>query len=231
MTSVGRSLRILVADDHPAFRRGVRDVIDDEVDMEVATEAADGVEAIERARALRPGGLDLVLMDIDMPEMDGIAATRRLMMEDPDLPVIMLTVSTFERDLVEAVRAGAIGYLSKSLSPDAMVRSLRDFHREGALPMSRAMAGTIIQHFRQSATPSVEEFTTAAEKGDLALTQREREVIALIAGGARDREIADQLTVSESTVKKHVQRVLRKLHSRNRVEAAARYARLGGGGD
>src|SRR5438093_12436480 len=144
----GRPLRVLLVDDHELLRRGVRQVIDDEKDMRVVAEAADGEEALERVRQLRPDRLDLVLMDVEMPRLDGIAATERIAAEDPGLPVVMLTVSSSDDALYEAARVGAVGFLSKSLAPAALVRTLRDFHREGALPMSRTMAARLIAHLR-----------------------------------------------------------------------------------
>ncbi len=221
-----RPLRILIVDDHPLVRRGIREVIDEEDDMRVVAEAADGEEAIRRVRELRPHGLDLVLMDIDMPGLDGIAATERIRAADPALPVIILTMSTLDRDLFEATRAGAVGFLSKTLSPTAMVRALRDFHREGALPMSPTMAARVLAHFQQRAITSQPEpppSPAGDERTEGPLTAREREILALIAQGARDKDIADRLVLAESTVKKHVQNILRKLDARNRTEAVARF--------
>lgn len=221
-------LRILIADDHAFFRRGLREVLSDEPDLAVVAEAADGDEAVRRARALRPDGLDLVLMDIDMAPVDGITATERLVADDPDLPVVMLTVSTLDRDLFDAVRVGAVGYLSKSLSPEALVRALRRFQRDEALPMSRSMATKVLAYFQQAARAglaapaAVSGAATPTGPADVTLTRREQEVLEHIARGARDREIAEVLVVTESTVKKHVQNILRKLHARNRAEAVAR---------
>ena len=115
-------LRILIVDDQAFFRRGIREVLNDEADMQVVAEALDGSDAVRIARDLRPDGLDLVLMDMDMPHLDGIAAAAQLRAEDPDLPVVMLTASTLDADLFEAVRVGAVGFLNKSLAPDALVR-------------------------------------------------------------------------------------------------------------
>jgi DNA-binding NarL/FixJ family response regulator len=222
-------LRILIADDHTFFRRGVREVIEEEDDMEVVGEATDGEEAIQRIRELRPDGLDLVLMDVDMPCLDGIAATKRILAEDPGLPVVMLTVSTLDRDLFAAARSGAVGFLSKGLSPTALVRALRDFCREGALPMSPTMAAKVLAHFQQataSAAPNAAAMDEAVqEQVESPLTAREREVVQLIAQGARDRDIAERLILTEHTVKKHVKSILRKLGARNRAEAAARLRR------
>jgi two-component system NarL family response regulator len=217
---VEKVVRILIVDDHAFFRRGIREVINDEEDMEVVGEALDGEQAVQMVKQLRPERLDLVLMDIDMPRMDGITATELITGDDPDLPIVMLTVSTLDRDLFEAVRVGAVGFLSKSLSPEALVRSLRGFHRGESLPMSPSMAQKVLGYFQQSSASSSR--VQVVEPSDITLTARENEVLELIATGARDREIADQLVVTESTVKKHVQNILRKLHARNRAEAVAR---------
>jgi two-component system NarL family response regulator len=199
----------------------LREVLADEPDMEVVAEAADGEEAVRRATALWPQGLDLVLMDIDMTPVDGITAAERLTTAASDLPVVMLTVSTLDRDLFEAVRVGAVGYLSKSLSPEALVRALRRFQQDEAMPMSRSMATKVLAYFQQTARTTYRGGSPSS--GDeVTLTPREQEVLEHIARGARDREIAEALVVTESTVKKHVQNILRKLHARNRAEAVAR---------
>jgi two-component system NarL family response regulator len=224
----GEWLRILLADDHALFRRGIREVIDAEEDMRVVAEAADGEEAIHRAAELRPDRLDLVLMDIDMPGLDGIAATQQLLTKDPDLSVVILTVSTQDRDLFQAARLGAVGFLSKRLSAAAIVRALRDFRRDGALPMSRTMAAKLLAHLRQAAASAEQRSgLTAAPDGPGTdqLTNREREVLELLATGARDREIAERLTVAENTVKRHVQSILQKLGARSRTEVVARLRR------
>ena len=215
-------LRVLLADDHEPFRRAMRGVIDAQDDMQIVAEAADGAEAVRVSRSLRPDGLDVVLMDIDMPRLDGIKATQQITAADPDLPVVMLTVSMLERDLLAAVEAGAVGFLSKSIAPDALVRALRDFHRDGALPMSRTMAARVVGHLRAAAHREQPACGAADESSAPKLTAREREVLELMSRGARDREIGDRLGLSQFTIKKHVKSLLHKLGARNRVEAVAR---------
>ena len=212
-------LRILIVDDQAFFRRGIREVLNDEADMQVVAEALDGSDAVRIARDLRPDGLDLVLMDMDVAHVDAVAATAQMLAEDPDLPVVMLTASTLDADLFEAVRVGAVGFLNKSLAPDALVRTLRGFHRGESSPMAPAMAQALFAIFRHGGFTAPQ---LPSEAPDFKLTPRETEIIERIGRGDRDREIAETLTVTESTVKKHVQNILRKLHARNRAEAVAR---------
>lgn len=142
-------LRLLLADDHAFFRRGLREVLEEGGEMRVVAEAADGEEAVRLVRTLWPGGLDLVLLDIEMPRLDGIGASKRILAEAPGLPVVMLTASTDDQDLLTAAEVGALGFLTKGLAPEALVRALRDFHREGALPMSRPMAAKVLAHLHR----------------------------------------------------------------------------------
>jgi DNA-binding NarL/FixJ family response regulator len=214
----------LLADDHYLFRQGIREVIDEEADMCVVAEAGDGEEAVRRARGLRPEGLDLVLMDMDMPRLDGVGATRLLRAEDGAVPVVMLTVSTEDTDLIEAAEAGAAGFLSKSMAPERVVCALRDYHRTGALPMSRTRAAKLLTYFQRAGSVPLAHHFKGAPSGP-PLTRREREVLELIASGAPDREIAERLGLAKCTVKNHVEQVLAKLDARNRTEAAFRFYR------
>src|SRR5947207_8017320 len=150
-----------------------------------------------------------------MPRMDGVQAAEQINASDPQLPIVMLTVSTLDRNLFDAVQAGAVGYLSKGLTPDALLRALRDFHREEALPMSRVMAHKVLEYFRRREGATRWEETapnTSSSKQESdalnGLSSRESEVLVLIAQGARDWEIAQHLTLTERTVKKHVQNIL-----------------------
>jgi len=219
-------MRVLLADDHEAYRHAIAEVISAEVDMQVVAEVSDGEQAVQFARYLRPDRLDLVLIDIAMPRLDGIGAAEQLNSLDPELPVIMLTVSLLDRSLFDAVEAGAVGYLSKGLTPAALVRALRDFHRDGALPMSRVMARKVLAYFRERPPRRPQNATDVASE----LSPREHQVLALVAQGAHDREIAMSLVLSERTVKKHVENILRKLHARNRAAAAAHFQSTACGG-
>lgn len=211
-------LRVLLADDHEGFRHELCDALARQPDIQVVGDESNGADAIQRVRALRPHGLDLVLMDIDMPIMNGIDATAEIVATDPSLPIIILTVSTLDRDLFAGVRSGAVGFLNKNLSPDLLMRTLRDFRHNGSLPMSRVMASKAMAHLQHQQT------TRAASEASLAasLTRRERDVLRRIARGAHDREIAAALVVAETTIKSHVRHILRKLRARNRAEAVAR---------
>jgi DNA-binding NarL/FixJ family response regulator len=157
-------------------------------------------------------------MDIDMPFMDGIEATAQIVASHPLLPVIILTVSSRDRDLFAGITSGAIGFLNKTLSSGALVRTLRDFRRTGSLPMSRVAAGKVVVYLQQRQAATSETTRSAMSK----LSDRERQILKRIADGARDREIAADLVVGESTIKTHVRHILRKLGARNRAEAAAR---------
>ncbi len=218
MSDAARPTRILVADDYEPFRRELIDTLRGHPELHIVAEAATGAEAVQLANTLRPDRLDLVLMDIEMPDMDGLAATAMIGAVDPDLPVVMLTVSRLDADLFEALRAGAVGFLSKNVVPSVLLRTLRDYQTHGALPMSRQMAAKMLAYFReQGSTARTSKMPDTAAR----LSDRETQVLAMIATGAHDREIAAALLVAETTVKTHVQNVLRKLHARNRAEAAA----------
>lgn len=203
--------RLLLVDDHALFRDGLARLFAYEDDFEVVGEAADGDEALAVARSLRP---DLVLMDVDMPRGGGIAATRCITTELPNTRVVMLTVHDDDDTLFQAIKAGAQGYLVKSIRSTEMLRLLRGM-AHGEAPISRAMAARILDEFaRRSADPTDEPETTDT------LTLREEEVLELVAQRCTNKEIAQQLMISEYTVKNHLSNILAKLHLRSRAEAA-----------
>ena len=208
-------MRVLLVDDHALVRSAIRQALE-APDVTVVGEARSAEEALEMAPRLRP---DLVLLDIDLPGMTGIEAVRELAPRLPETRIVMLTVSTDRRDLLDAVRHGAFGYLTKDLSGDALLRAVRGIRR-GDLPMSRVHAAVVVDHLDRTTGRSAASATD--EVGGL-LSAREQEVLRLLAEGMTDREIASALAISPRTVESHVSSVLRKLGVRNRAEAAQRY--------
>ena len=215
-------IRVLLVDDHVLLRKGLASLIDPLEDMEVVGEAGDGQEALKRARELMP---DLILMDIQMPGWDGLKATQRIKEEMPYVKIVMLTISDDDKDLFEAVKSGAQGYLLKDIETEELFELLRGVHR-GEAPISRLMAARILDEFARLA----QRETWVPFSGE-SLTPREREVLQLVAEGATNKEIASQLFIAENTVKNHLRSILAKLHLGNRAEAAAYALREGLIGD
>jgi DNA-binding NarL/FixJ family response regulator len=205
-------IRVLLVDDHQLFRRGVASLLSGREDIEVVGEASNGADAMERARELMP---DVILMDIKMPELDGLAATKQLKAEMPYVRIMILTVSETDEDLFEAIKSGASGYLLKNVDPEYLIASVQQVQR-GEVPIAPTMAAKILR-----------ELTAPAESTVQALTARERQVLELLAGGLANKEIAFQLKISENTVKNHLRNILEKLHLQNRVQAALYAVRMG----
>ncbi len=213
-------LRILLVDDHALFRAGIASLLASRSTVEVVGEAQNGQEALEAARALKP---DIVLMDVHMPGVDGIQATRMITTALPEVKVVMLTVSDQDRDLFEAIKSGAHGYLLKNLEPEELFDYLSGISR-GEAPLSRVMAAKILNEFAsQAARPKGADAPESSE----ALTPREKEVLKLVASGATNKEIATSLTLTENTVKNHLRNILEKLHLENRTQAAAYALKMG----
>ena len=220
--STSRRIRVLLVDDHPLVRSAVRQALSGP-DVELVGEAATAEEAFELAPRLRP---DVMLVDITLPGANGIHLVRELSPRLPATRFIMLTVSTSDRDLIAAMDHGASGFLTKDLSPEALLRAVRGAHR-GDLAMPRWMAARLVNRLvdRTRRPPDDDD----AALGTLSL--REREVLRFLAEGLTDREIAGTLTISTRTVETHVSSVLHKLEVRNRAEAASRYRDAGSGRD
>lgn len=207
-------MRILLADDHPLFRDGIASLLT-AWGHEVVGQAGTGDEAVALAEALAP---DLVLMDIRMPGLSGLAATAAIKAHRPETTVVMLTVSDDEDDLFRAIRAGAHGYLLKNLE-SGQFRSLLDAVARGEAAITPATAARIIEAFHQR--------TEGHRSEPDALTDRELEVLQLVTEGLRNKEIAARLGISENTVKFHLRHILGKLHAQSRAELAARAVREG----
>jgi DNA-binding NarL/FixJ family response regulator len=207
----GEVIRVLIADDQALFRRGLYVVLGTEDGIEVVAEAENGEEAIDKARELAP---DVVLMDVRMPRVNGIEAARQIRGDVPTTKILMLTVSDEEDDLYEAIKAGANGYLLKEISVEEVAEAIRAV-TQGQSLISPSMASKLLNEFNSLVKKAEEKQQFPAP----ALTAREVEVLRLVAKGMSNREIAEELYISENTVKNHVRNILEKLHLHNRMEA------------
>ncbi|HEY2636473.1 MAG TPA: response regulator transcription factor, partial [Solirubrobacteraceae bacterium] len=206
------SVRVLIADDQVLVRAGFKLILDAEDDLEIIGEASDGLEAVERSLELRP---DVVLMDIRMPGVDGLEATRRILAADPDPPIRILVLTTFDINeyVYDALRAGASGFLLKDVPPEQLVAGVHVVARGEAL-LAPTITRRLIEEFARN-TPAPIEPAPAMDE----LTARELEVFKHLSRGLSNAEIARTLVVSETTVKTHVARILMKLGLRDRVQA------------
>ncbi|MFD9396929.1 response regulator [Streptomyces sp. NPDC060000] len=200
------AIRVLLVDDHQVVRRGLRTFLEVQDDIEVVGEAAEGAEGVALAEELKP---DVVLMDVKMPGMDGVEALRRLRELDNPARVLIVTSFTEQRTVVPAMRAGAAGYVYKDVDPDALAGAIRSVHA-GHILLQQEVAVALL---------SQEEGSAGQGRGGT-LTEREREVLGLIADGRSNREIARALVLSEKTVKTHVSNILMKLDLADRTQAA-----------
>jgi len=206
-------IRVLIVDDHALFRRGLEMVLAEEPDIELVGEASDGAEAVAKAGEALP---DVVLMDIRMPKSSGIEACRAMKEVAPSAKIVMLTISDEEEDLFEAIRAGASGYLLKDIPYDEVADVVRAVHGGQSL-INPSMAAKLLTEFAALAKRDGEE--RAQEVPAPKLTDREMEVLRLVARGMNNRDIAKELFISENTVKNHVRNILEKLQIHSRMEA------------
>lgn len=209
--------RVLIADDHPLARKAVRSLLEEDGRFETVGEATGGTEAVAMCGRLQP---DLVLMDIHMPDMSGLEATRRIKQLYPHVRVVMLTVSDHVADLFTAIQFGAQGYLLKNMDPDDWLHYLRALLDDNS-EVSRKMADKLFHHFRSGTGGGL------PEPNENVLTPREVELVALVAAGDTNKQIAERLVIAENTVKNHIKNILDKLKLENRVQLTAYAIRHG----
>jgi two-component system NarL family response regulator len=205
------TLRVLVADDHALFRRGLQMVLEQEPDIELVGEASDGAEAVAKAQELMP---DVILMDVRMPKRSGIEAAGQIKDLLPHVKILMLTISDEEADLYEAIKAGASGYLLKEIPIEEVADAVRSVWA-GQSRISPSMASKLLNEFAAMSKTTGERPQVPTPR----LTDREMEVLKLVAKGMNNRDIAKDLYISENTVKNHIRNILEKLHLHSRMEA------------
>ena len=212
-------IRVLLADDHPVVRRGMATIINLEDDITVVGEAADGSAAVEMAVALQP---HVILMDLQMPVLDGVAAIKRLSVEQPQIQTIVLTTFDDDENIYQGISAGARGYLLKDAPPEQIIEAIRAAHRGESL-LDPGVAARILDRF----TRMVPKSSDPTPPPNFDLTPREMDVLRLLGQGASNKVIAESLFIAERTVKIHVGNILKKLNAGNRTEAASLALRLG----
>src|SRR6266568_4448781 len=202
-------IKVLIADDHKMFRQGLRLLFEMEPDIKIIGEARDGLEAHEMAEALQP---DVILMDINMPVIDGVEATRRILKEQPDAGIIILTMFREDEHVFQAIKAGAHGYVLKDADSNEVTKAIRAV-AAGESVLDTAMTGKVFNQFKL--------MSEMVEKNNAeGLTERELEILALIAQGSSNREIGDRLFLSEKTIKNYITSIFQKLQTNDRTQAA-----------
>ena len=216
------TIKVLIADDHPVVREGVRAMLQTDGGIEVVDEASDGLEALAKTGECQPS---VVLMDIVMPNLDGLEATRRIKQQYPSISVIMLTIYDDKAFVIDAIQAGAGGYLLKDASRDFLCHTIRAVNSGGILiktSLLREAVATLID-----SVPGFPKEAATALTGVEELTSREQEVLKLLVEGRTNREIAKELSIAEETAKKHVQNIIAKLGASDRTQAAVKAVRMG----
>lgn len=205
------AIRILIVDDHSIVRKGINALLATESGIEVIGEASDGLEAVRQAEALQP---DVILMDLVMPKMEGIEAIQQITARNPEARILVLTSFAADDKVLPAIKAGALGYLLKDSSPEDLSQAIRQVYR-GESSLHPAIARKVLQELARPASPLPTEPNKL-----VSLTEREVDVLKLIAQGLSNREISDKLVLSEATVRTHVSSILSKLHLASRTQAA-----------
>lgn len=208
-------IRVLIVDDRPIFRAGARGMLSEYTHIAVVGEASDGKQAVAMAKSLKP---DVILMDISMPEMDGVSATRAIMRDSHEVAILGLTVSDNADDVTSMLEAGACGYILKDSGPEDLARAIEDA-QAGRFPLDRGVARKMVQRLA-AARPRPQVQTTEP------LAVREKAVLQLVLEGLPNKGIASRLGISESTVKSHLREIFRKLDVESRAAAAARAAQM-----
>jgi len=214
---MGAKIGVLIADDHPLIREGVRKILSTSDDIEVVGEASNGEEAVLLAAEKKP---DVILMDINMPVLDGIEATKKIKASSPGTKIIALTIHEQEEYLFELIKAGACGYILKDINPDDLVSAVIGAYR-GRSYLPPSMTSKVFEEFNRLAVRQNEK------AGTRGLTRREMDVLQLVAKGSSNREIAQMLFISEKTVKNHLTSIFQKLGVQDRTQAALRAIKTG----
>lgn len=209
-------MKVLLVDDHPLFMEGLQNLLG-AMGIEVVGAAKNGLEAFEKAGTLRP---DVILMDVRMPGCNGLEATRLIKAKFPDIRIVMLTASEADEDLFEAVKSGASGYLLKNLNAGELFGMLEAL-KQGEAPLSPGLAARVLKEFNRG------EILGKEQEEDQILTERQMEVLSLVAQGKTYKEVAESLYVTERTVKYHMGKILEKLHMRNRAQVIAYASHMG----
>jgi NarL family two-component system response regulator LiaR len=211
---MSEKIRVMIVDDHPVVRRGIQSLLAEEEDIQAVGEAVNGKDALEKVKSLKP---DVILMDLVMPEMNGIEAIEKITASQPDARILVMTSFAADDKVFPSIKAGALGYLLKDSDPEDLIRMIRQVYR-GELSIHPTIARKVIQELNR---PAKEPLTPSP------ITEREEEILQLLAQGLDNKEIAERLVVRDATVRTHVSNILRKLQLANRVQATLYALRTG----